>query len=132
MKYNGGPFTSAAQYYVANFLPVSLKLPGIRNGDPNTVIVAKNPDHAHLPGISTKLESIYYNANTALDADKNGEITFGDIQSVLSRAAGGKNFRSAIAQLQNTTGYKPSKDNAATMVATKVKYLLSLVICIPF
>src|ERR1700688_1273854 len=25
MRYNGGPFRSAAQYYVANFLPVALK-----------------------------------------------------------------------------------------------------------
>src|ERR1700686_4094058 len=32
MKYNGGPFTSAAQYYVANFLPVALKLPGVQKG----------------------------------------------------------------------------------------------------
>lgn len=118
MALNGGPFTSAAQYYVANFLPVALKLPGIKRGDPNTVIVAKNPEHAHLPGISTKLETIYYDANTALDANKDGAITFGDIQAVLDHAAGGKNFRAALAQLQNTTGYEPDP-NHATMVAQR-------------
>jgi hypothetical protein len=115
MKYNGGPFTSAAQYYVANFLPIALKLHGIKNGDPNTIIVSKNPKQSHLPGVSPKLESIYYNANTGLDADKDGNITFGDIQSTLNRVAGGKNFREALAQLQNTTGYKPRANNQSMM-----------------
>jgi Transglycosylase SLT domain len=115
MKFNGGPFTSAAQYYVANFLPVALQLPGIKEGNPNTVIVAKNPDKPHLPGVSTRMESIYYNANPVLDADGDGAITYGDIRTVLARAAGGKNFKSALAQLQNATGYQPS--SATTMAA---------------
>ena len=118
MKYNGGPFTSAAQYYVANFLPVALQLPGIKTGDPNTVIVAKNPDKPHLPNVSTHMESVYYNANPSLDADGDGVITYGDIQTVLNRAASGKNFHTALAQLQNNTGYKPSDRSPASMVAT--------------
>jgi len=117
MKFNGGPFTSAAQYYVANFLPVALKLPGIKNGDPSTVIVAKNPDRPHLPGVSTHQESVFYNSNPVLDADKDGAITYGDIQTVLNRAASGKNFKSAVAQLQSATGYQPGKA-APSMVAS--------------
>jgi hypothetical protein len=118
MKYNGGPFTSAAQYYVANFLPVALKLPGIQEGDPNTIIAAKNPKEPHLPNVSTHRESIYYNANPSLDADRDGVITYGDIQTVLNRATAGKNFRNAIARLQNSTGYKPSGGAPASMLAT--------------
>jgi Transglycosylase SLT domain len=124
MKYNGGPFTSAAQYYVANFLPVALQLPGVKNGDPNTIIVAKNPNKPHLPGVSAHMESVYYNSNPILDADHDGVITYGDIQTVLNRAAGGKNFRSALAQLQNATGYQPSKELSKappSMVATNVR-----------
>lgn len=119
MKYNGGPFTSAAQYYVANFLPVALQLPGIKAGDPSTIIAAKNPDKPHLPGVSTHMESVYYNANPVLDADHDGAITYGDIQTVLDRAAGSKNFRSAVAQLQNTTGYQPSKESSTMMASNK-------------
>jgi Transglycosylase SLT domain len=119
MKYNGGPFTSAAQYYVANFLPVALQLPGIKAGDPSTIIAAKNPDKPHLPGVSTHMESVYYNANPVLDADHDGAITYGDIQTVLNRAAGSKNFRSAVAQLQNTTGYQPSKQPSSMMASNK-------------
>jgi hypothetical protein len=115
MKYNGGPFTSAAQYYVANFLPVALKLPGIKEGDPSTIIVAKEPRAPHLPGISTHQESDFYNANPSLDFDKDGAITYGDIQSVLNRATAGKNYRSAIAQLQNSTGYKPSNTSPSML-----------------
>jgi len=117
MAYNGGPFTSAAQYYVANFLPVALKLPGIKEGDPNTIIVAKNPTEPHLPNVSTHMESVYYNANPALDADHDGVITYGDIQNVLARVAAGKTYHSALAQLQNNTGYEPSQ-NHNSMVAT--------------
>lgn len=109
MQYNGGPFTSAAQYYVANFLPVALKLPGIKAGDPNTIIVSQNPTTPHLPNVNTHMESVYYNANPGLDADKDGNITYGDIQTVLNRAASGKNYLSALNQLQNSTGYEPSK-----------------------
>lgn len=119
MRYNGGPFTSASQYYVANFLPVALKLPGIKREDPETVIVAKNPDHPHLPGISTHQEQIFYNSNPALDANHDGVITYGDIQQVLQRAAGGKNFQSALAQMKASTGYTPSAKAPDSMVASK-------------
>lgn len=118
MEFNGGPFTSAAQYYVANFLPVALKLPGIKQGNPDTIIVAKDPDRPHLPGVSTRMESIYYRSNPALDADGDGLITYGDIQKVLARAAGGKNFRMALAQLQSATGYQPDA-SPPSMVAVK-------------
>jgi transglycosylase-like protein with SLT domain len=121
MKYNGGPFTSAAQYYVANFLPVALQLPGIKQGDPKTILAAQNPTAPHLPGVNTHMESVYYNANAGLDADHDGAITYGDIQTVLNRAAAGKNFRTALAQLQNNTGYQPAKNylaNPASMVAS--------------
>jgi len=117
MKFNGGPFTSAAQYYVANFLPVALQLPGIKQGDPNTIIVAKNPDKPHLPGVSIQEEKLFYESNPVLDADKDGTITYGDIQTVLNQAAGGKNFRTALAQLQSATGYQPGKA-APSMLAT--------------
>lgn len=119
MKYNGGPFTSAAQYYVANFLPIALKLPGIKQEDPDTIIVAKNPDHPHLPGISVHQEQIFYNSNPALDANHDGVITYGDIQQVLQKAAGGKNFQSALTQMKNSTGYSPSAETSSTMVADK-------------
>jgi hypothetical protein len=119
MKHNGGPFTSAAQYYVANFLPVALQLPGIKQGNPETIIVAKNPDYPHLPGVSKQMESTYYNANPILDANHDGIITYGDIQTVLNRVAGGKNFQTALAQLQNSTGYQPSQ-SSASMVATNM------------
>lgn len=48
MKLNGGPFTSAAQYYVANFWPVALKLPGIRSGNASTAFIEENPATATI------------------------------------------------------------------------------------
>ena len=109
MKINGGPFTSAAQYYVGNFLPVALKLPGIRAGIADTIIVSQNPDKPHLPGVSINKEKLYYRSNPGLDYNKDGNITYGDIRSVLERASNGKNFKSAMSELSRTTGYVPKK-----------------------
>lgn len=108
IKYNGGPFKSAAQYYISNFVPAALKIPGVQNEDPSTIIVSKEPTVAHIPHVSIKTESIYYNANKGLDYDNDGNITFGDIQKILARAAGGKNFKQAIADMKNYTSYQPS------------------------
>lgn len=120
MRYNGGPFTSAAQYYVANFLPVALKLPGIKSGDPGTIIAALHPKQPHLPGVSSQMESEYYKANPDLDADHDGAITFGDIQTVLGRVAKGQVYHDALANLHNSTGYQPKQHQvpAPSMVAT--------------
>jgi hypothetical protein len=110
-KINGGPFTSAAQYYVGNFVPAALKIPGVRNGDLNTIIVSKNPEMPHIPGVSAKLESKFYAANSGLDYDKDGNITLGDIQAVLTRVSGGKNYQTAMADLNKYTGYSPKRKN---------------------
>ncbi len=107
-KINGAPFSSATQYYIANFLPVALRLQGIKQKNPNTIIVSKNPDKPHLPGISMKLEQIYYNANPGLDADKDGHITYGDIDRIIKQKAAGKTFRNAVSNLTRITGYKPT------------------------
>jgi hypothetical protein len=104
IRVNGGPLTSAEQYYIGNFLPVALKLPGVRQGDPKTVIVAKNPTSPHLPGVSVEREKKFYESNVGLDADHSGEITYGDIQAVLKRARGKSAYREAIAQIDSSKG----------------------------
>ena len=118
MKFNGGPFTSAEQYYVANFWPAGLKLPGIKSGNDAATIVEKNPEtivknnieySKKYSDIGLKIkatsEIAAYKANPGLDADKNGQITFGDIKAVLKRVDGNKNYQSALAEMQKTTGY---------------------------
>jgi len=99
MKVNGGPLNSAAQYYVGNFLPVALKLPGVRQGKASTIIVSKNPIEPHLPNISIQQEMKFYNANPGLDFDHDGNITYGDIQNVLKAAQNKKNYQDAVAAL---------------------------------
>jgi len=138
MKFNGGPFTSAPQYYVANFWPVGLKLPGIKAGDDAAVIVEKNPESVTAmskdkknPGevqyskkymdvgfrISVKSEIAAYNANPGLDTDKDGKITFADLKVVLKRATGGKNYLAALEAMKNATGYeaKPQEQVASNV-----------------
>lgn len=107
---NGGKnLKSASQYYVGNFLPVALKLPGVQNEDPNTIIVAKHPVRPHLPGVSIKREMLFYNSNTYLDRDKDGKITYGDIQGVVRDASKTSAFQGALADMRRSTGYTPQQ-----------------------
>jgi len=120
MRYNGGPFKSAAQYYVANFLPVALRLPGIKQEDPKTIIVAKDPIVPHLPNVSLEMEKEFYEANPILDFDHDGFITYGDIQSILKSVSKGKTYLSSLSQLAQSTGYQPST-SSRNMLANKTK-----------
>jgi hypothetical protein len=105
MRYNGGPFKSLAQYYVSNFVPVALKLLGVQNEDPNTILVAKNPTEPHLPGVDMKTEASYYKSNRVLDVDNDGFITYKDIQATMARTVGGKDYLQALNEMKNATGY---------------------------
>jgi len=109
MKYNGGPFKSAAQYYVSNFLPLALKLPGVQNEEPNTPIVRKNPTSVDLPWDNTPkhiaLEKTYYDSNSGLDADKDGVITYGDLQEMMRKKSSDSTYRAAIDDLRKYTNY---------------------------
>lgn len=69
----GGPFSSAARYYHANFFPATLA----RGGAPNTVVVARDANSA--------LERSAYAANVGLDVDHDGAITLADLDAVLLR-----------------------------------------------
>jgi hypothetical protein len=111
-RYNGRPFESAAQYYVANFVPVALKLPGIRSGDPSTILAAKNPTTAHLPGVSIAGERAIYAENANLDVDHDNAITYGDIQKVMLGASKRDTYKNAVSEMHRETGYTPSARSA--------------------
>jgi hypothetical protein len=111
MKYNGGPFKSATQYYVANFLPVALKLRGVQSEDPKTIIIEENPKTQKYKDVSIDFEKKIYNSNRGLDSDGDGKITYGDLQKVLSKINNSGNFSQVIADLKNQTGYNAKKPN---------------------
>jgi Transglycosylase SLT domain len=124
-KNNGKPFESAAQYYVANFVPAALRLPGIQSGDPKTILAAENPDRPHLPGVSVDEEKNIYRINRGLDVDKDGAISYGDIQSVMNRSQQGKTYQNAVAQMESTTGYKVQAPTAPTNQGNQLENLLN-------
>lgn len=132
MKLNGGPFTSAGQYYVANLWPIGLKLPGVRQGDPKTAILEENPERGG-PGnkyskkyldigskIDADFESRAYKANPLFDRDKKGAITFGDMIKQTEINKKNPIYQKAIMAMHDATGYQPGKE-APSMVAQKDK-----------
>lgn len=116
MRINGGPFTSAAQYYVANLFPVALNLPGVKSGDPNTKILELNPQTSE-EGYSQKyldigshikgtFESLAYKSNPLFDKEKKGFITFGDLMRQVEINKQNPIYQNAIQNLkaaQNNT-----------------------------
>lgn len=118
---NGGPFKSAAHFYVGTFWPVALKLPGVRQGDPDTVIVEANPPTVKVGGnryskkyydlgfkINPNAESRAYKENRLFHGPTPGVITLGDMQAQVERTKKGATYRNAVATMQNTTNYVPS------------------------
>lgn len=124
-KFNGGkPFKSVAQYYISNFLPASLALPGVQQEDPSTILAAKNPTTPHIPHNSIDFEKKVYHENAGkygdkgMDTDGDKAITYGDIQKFLARARGKKSYIQALSDLKTHTNYSP-KEKSPTLPATK-------------
>jgi hypothetical protein len=131
MKFNGGPFTSGAQYYVSVFWPVGLKLPGVRRGDPQTPIVEENPAIEQDPQtgreyskkyydlgikIDPRFESLAYKENPLFHGSTPGAITYGDMMNQVEKNKRNPTYEKALVAMRDDTGYQPGK-TPATMVA---------------
>lgn len=118
---NGGPFTSAAQYYVANFFPVALKLAGIKSGDPKTAFVEEKPETIKDPksgelwskkyfDVGIKLhpysEISAYKANPLFHGSTPGAITYGDMLNQVEKNKRNPKYIKAIADMKAATGYQ--------------------------
>jgi uncharacterized protein (DUF1697 family) len=119
-KYFNQPFKSAAQYYVGNFFPVALSLPGVRNEDPSTKIVEANPMVYRNKKTGKKLSKKYRDAGVRLDAIQEvnaykqnpplhgstpGAITYGDIQKVLNNQLNESSYKNAVRELEKQNSY---------------------------
>ena len=124
VRNNGGPLTSAAQYYVANFWPVALRLPGIKRGNPDTIFVEENPQVVvdrktgkrcskkyHDVGIciDPRMESMAYKENPLFHGSVQGAITYGDMMRQVDKNRANPLYRKAIADMHSSTGYKASE-----------------------
>lgn len=130
-KLNGGPFKSAAQYYVANFWPAALKLPGVRREDAATPIVEEHPQT--VAGfyskkywdlgmkVSASQESAAYKANPLFHGSTPGAITYGDMMNQIEKNKRNPAYRKALLSMQGSTGYTPQNSKPNQMVATKSK-----------
>jgi len=91
---------NAVQLYIGNFFPVALTKADIIAGNPSAVIVEKNPTYQKYKSVSIDFENRSYNSNKGLDSDKDGKITYGDIQSKIAGAANSKVYKEALEMLK--------------------------------
>jgi hypothetical protein len=133
VKYNGGPFKSAAQYYVANFWPVALKLPGVQRQNPATPIVEAHPATITDPKtgkqysakyyqlgihISPQEEAEAYKDNPLFHGSTPGAITFGDMEKQVEKNKRSSLYRQALLAMNKDTGYQPKPSfNQSNMLA---------------
>jgi hypothetical protein len=119
MSMNGGPFTSAAQYYVANFFPAALKLPGIRSGNASTAFLEANPEVIEKNGVryskkyydvgikvSAENESRAYRVNTLFHGSTPNAITLGDMMKQVEKNKRNPIYIKALMAMKNSTGYE--------------------------
>lgn len=147
VKYNGGPFKSAAQYYVANFWPVALKLPGVKEENPSTPIVEEHPatitdrtGHRYSKKyydlgikITPEAEAEAYKDNPLFHGSIPGAITYGDMMKQVEKNRRSPMYRQALLSMQQSTGYTPTtrpgemmatyKTNISPINQTLEKYL---------
>jgi len=132
-KLSGKPISSAAQYYCANFWPVSLKLPGVQAGNPSTAFIEARPAIVTDPKtgqkwskkyydigmhISAAQESNAYKYNPLFDKDKKGAITYGDMMKQVDKIKQSLPYKKALIEIQKATNYKPGKESR-TMTTDK-------------
>lgn len=94
----GKPFTSATQYYHANFFPKTLTRWHGNNPffNKNVVVVGANS--------SDPAERAAYKGNQVLDKDHDGKITVGDLTATLMGMEKSQRFQSMLQKMNEATG----------------------------
>ena len=110
----GFRFKNATQYYIANFLPVALGFPGMKDGNPNAVIAEQNPKKTKHKNFSIDFERQTYKANSALDVDKDGKITYKDIDKRVQNIKNGSQFKNLVSEMRSVKSdyQRPTADDA--------------------
>ncbi len=136
----GGPIKSAEQYYVANFVPIAMHLPGIKANDMSTVFLEKNPVAVTGPdgkqyskkywdiGIKFPVsqEKLFYNTNTLFHGYVPDAISLGSMKAQVDKNKQSSTYKQALKALSQVANYVPKPEstnilNSPTQVATNTK-----------
>lgn len=113
---NGKPFTSLAQFYISNLFPIALKLPGIKNKDPNAAFLELEPKGVigkngvnyskkyydigvKFDETTVDFESKAFRSNSGLSSDKKA-ITYGDIEKKMNNIKSNPIYLKAVEELR--------------------------------
>lgn len=131
MSANGGkPFESATQYYIANFVPAALNLPGIKEKDPNYAFVEENPETVRgkdgtlyskkYYDIGVKwpasIERQAYEGNHLFHGNVKGAITYADMERQVNKNKQTPTYKNAITAMKASTGYVATNDKPSNTV----------------
>jgi len=124
-NFNGRPLESAAKFYIATYLPVGLRLPGIQRNDPDAIFVEEHPETIRVGNrvwskkyydIGVKLdpnfESKAYKENSLFHGSMPGVIRLRDMQAQVDRTKSRSTYQNAIKAMHNATGVQVSDTHA--------------------
>lgn len=122
IKSQGTKFTSATQFYISNFFPAALSLPGVKKMDMSYAFIEKNPQTVkdsrgniyskkyYDVGIKLhpSIESGAYKANPAFHGTTANSITVGDMDKQVQKNKQNPLYKKAIQTMMAQTNYTPS------------------------
>jgi len=94
-----GKVKNATHLYIGNFFPVALYRSDIQQMSYGAPIVESNPTYQKYKQVPIEKEIRAYNANKALDYDKDGVISYGDIDNKIKGAANSAVYKQALSML---------------------------------
>ena len=113
--YKTGPLNSLTLLYLANFWPASLKNPAIQEHNPNAIVLSKDKYPRE------------YEENKGLDVNKDGVITYNDIDKIISSHQRSVANSDVYARMDKATGTQnfgaPEEKSNDTFLARVEKML---------
>jgi len=119
--------------YRATFWPVALKLPGVKDQNPDTPIVEAHPATVKDQQgnsyskkyydigikISPQYEALAYNKNTLFHGSTPGAITYGDMMRQTDKNSKTSLYRQALNEMHSATGYQAQPTQEPTQIASQ-------------
>jgi hypothetical protein len=104
-----GKKLNSTQFYIANLLPAKLSDPEVINKNRDAILAEKGNQKKYTEGRGLTYDSAY-RANPGLDFNKDGVLTYGDIEDFLNNLSKSSGYQKSLKDLQSATRSSISSD----------------------
>lgn len=137
LNLKGKGITEPAQIYLSNFLPATLNWQGVKNKNPDTILAEQGNMRTYAQSnFKNKYALTFdkvYQANKGLDLDKDGNISYGDIQKLVEIKRKDPVYQAAVARMkevanmpEDTKEDEGDSDSFTSYISTMIDELKKL------